>query len=510
MNRSITTTTAGTARRDLSGFEGPLVGPEDRDYDEARKIYNAMIDKRPALIARCTGPSDVAKAIAFARNHDLPLAVRGGGHNGAGLGTCDDGVVIDLSLLRAVQVDPQARTVRVGGGCTWGEVDRATNEHGLATPSGIISTTGVGGLTLGGGIGHLTRKCGLTIDNLLEAELVLASGERVRASSDEHPDLYWAIRGGGGNFGVVTSFLFRLHEVGNVVGGPTFWPVEMSAEVLSVYREFLPSAPRELGGFFAFHTVPPAPPFPEQIHLRKVCGVVWCYAGPEEDAAMAMAPLLDNLPEPLMHGVQLMPHPALQSAFDDLYPPGDQWYWRAGGVQYALQEFRGGLLVTDGHHNRVLHVTRDGDISQLAAFGNIVPTGLAVQGRNIYMGQAGPIPHRPQDGKIVTFTPRSPATQIASGASLIVDVEFGPGCRLYALSQGIWDLPPTSENEGAPASPNTGRLLRLTRHGRLTPIAQGLDRPTSLEFIGDTAYVITLTGKVLKIHNAGKPHFGGM
>ena len=326
-------TTAGVARRDLTGFEGRLIGPEDGDYDEARKVYNAMIDRRPALIARCAGANDVSRAIAFGRDRDLPLAVRGGGHNGGGLGTCDDGVVIDLSLLGDVQVDPQARTVRVGGGCTWGEVDRATNEHGLATPSGIISTTGVGGLTLGGGIGHLTRKCGLAIDNLLEAELVLASGERVRASSDEHPDLYWAIRGGGGNFGVVTSFLFRLHEVSTVVGGPTFWPVEVAVEALSVYREFLPSAPRDLGGFFAFHTVPPAPPFPEEIHMRKVCGVVWCYAGPEEDAARAMAPLLDNLPEPLMHGVQPMPHPALQSAFDDLYPPGDQWYWRADYVK---------------------------------------------------------------------------------------------------------------------------------------------------------------------------------
>jgi FAD binding domain-containing protein/berberine-like enzyme len=330
---SSVTTSARAARQELAGFEGRLIGPEDADYDEARKVYNAMIDKRPALIARCAGPDDVAKAVAFAREHDLPLAVRGGGHNGAGLGTCDDGVVIDLSLLRDVQVDPQARTVRVGGGCTWGEVDRATNEHGLATPSGIISTTGVGGLTLGGGLGHLTRKHGLAIDNLLEAELVLAGGERVRASADEHADLFWAIRGGGGNFGVVTSFLFRLHEVGDIFGGPTFWPVERAAEVLSAYREFLPAAPRELNGFFCFHTVPPAPPFPEEIHLRKVCGVVWCYVGTEEDAAAAMAPLLDALPEPLMHGVHAMPHPALQSAFDGLYPPGDQWYWRADFVK---------------------------------------------------------------------------------------------------------------------------------------------------------------------------------
>jgi FAD/FMN-containing dehydrogenase len=335
---STVTTPARAAREELTDFEGLLIGPDDADYEEARQVYNAMIDKRPGLIARCANPEDVARAVTFAREHDLLLAVRGGGHNGAGLGTCDDGVVIDLSQLKGVQVDPQARTVRVGGGCTWSEVDKATNEHGLATPSGIISTTGVGGLTLGGGIGHLTRKCGLSIDNLLEAELVLANGEQVRASADEHPDLYWAIRGGGGNFGVVTSFLFRLHEVGTVVGGPTFWPVESAAEVLSVYREFLPGAPRELNGFFAFHTVPPGPPFPEEIHLRKVCGVVWCYVGSEADAATAMAPLLDSLPEPLMHGVGAMPHSALQGAFDGLYPPGDQWYWRADFVEEIPDE----------------------------------------------------------------------------------------------------------------------------------------------------------------------------
>jgi FAD/FMN-containing dehydrogenase len=336
---STVTSAAEAARRDLgSGFAGELIGPEDPRYDEARKVYNGMIDRRPALLARCTSPEDVVRAIAFARGRELPLAVRGGGHNGAGLGTCDDGVVIDLSPINEVQVDPQARTVRVGGGCTWGEVDRATDEHGLATPSGIISTTGVGGLTLGGGLGHLTRKYGLAIDNLLEAELVLASGDRVRVSADEHPDLYWAIRGGGGNFGVVTSFLFRLNEAGTVIGGPTFWPVEIGAEALSAYREFLPNAPRELNGFFAFHTVPPAPPFPEEIHLRKVCGVVWCYLGSEEDAAKAMAPLLDALPEPLLHG----PHPArhfeLQSAFDGLYPPGEQWYWRADFVNEIPDE----------------------------------------------------------------------------------------------------------------------------------------------------------------------------
>jgi FAD/FMN-containing dehydrogenase len=336
---STTVSAAAAARRELAGdFGGELIGPEDSGYDEARKVYNGMIDRRPGLIARCTSAADVAKAIAAARNHDLLLAVRGGGHNGAGLGTCDDGLVIDLSSLKSIEVDPEARTARVGGGCTWGEVDAATGEHGLATPSGIISTTGVGGLTLGGGLGHLTRKFGLTIDNLLEAEMVLASGDVVRVNADEHPDLYWAIRGGGGNFGVVTSFLFRLHEVGTIFGGPTFWPVEQAEEVMSAYREFLPSAPRELNGFFAFHTVPPAPPFPEEIHLRKVCGVVWCYVGGEEEAREAMAPLLDAVPEPLMHGVQAMPHAALQGAFDGLYPHGDQWYWRADFVKEVPDE----------------------------------------------------------------------------------------------------------------------------------------------------------------------------
>jgi hypothetical protein len=335
---STMTTPAQAARQELTSFRGRLIGPGDADYDEARAVYNAMIDKRPALIARCADADDVATAVGFARDHGLLLAIRGGGHNGAGLGTCDDGVVIDLSLLKDIEVDPGNKTVRVGGGCTWAEVDAATNQHGLATPSGVIGTTGVGGLTLGGGLGHLTRKCGLTIDNLLEAELVLASGERVRASAGENPDLYWAIRGGGGNFGVVTSFTFRLHEVGTVIGGPTFWPVEQGAEILSAYREFLPSAPRELSGFFAFHTVPPGPPFPEEIHLRKVCGIVWCYVGAEQDAAAAMAPLLDAVPAPLMHGVAPMPHPMLQSAFDALYPKGEQWYWRADFINEIPDE----------------------------------------------------------------------------------------------------------------------------------------------------------------------------
>jgi FAD/FMN-containing dehydrogenase len=335
---SAVTTPARAARRELSDFRGQLIGPEDSGYDEAREVYNAMIDKRPALIVRCASPDEVSRTVRFAREHDLLLAIRGGGHNGAGLGTCDDGVVLDLSSLNGVEVDPAARTVRVGGGALLRDVDMATAEFGLAVPSGLLSTTGVGGLTLGGGLGHLTRKHGLAIDNLLEADVVLASGERVRAAPDEHPELFWAIRGGGGNFGVVTSFLFRLHEVGTVVAGPTFWPIEAGEDVLAAYREFLPAAPRELSGFFAFATVPPGPPFPEEIHLREVSGVVWCYLGSEADAAAEMAPLLEALPEPLLHGVAPMPFVDLQQAFDELYPPGDQWYWRADFVREIPDE----------------------------------------------------------------------------------------------------------------------------------------------------------------------------
>jgi hypothetical protein len=332
-----TAATAANARTQLAAFKGRLVGPDDDGYDEARKVYNAMIDRRPALIAYVEDADDVATAVAFARESGLPLAVRGGGHNGAGLGTVDDGIVIDLSRLKAIDVDRGARTVRVGGGCTWGEVDRATGQFGMATPSGIISTTGVGGLTLGGGLGHLTRAFGLSIDNLLEADVVLASGERVRASADENPDLFWALRGGGGNFGVVTAFTFRLHPVGTIVGGPTFWPVEDGVEVLNAYSEFIRQAPRELNGFFLFTTVPPAPPFPEELWLRKISGVVWCWLGEEADAPAAMAPLLDALPRPLMHGVGPMRHADLQSMFDGLYPAGDQWYWRADFVKEIPQ-----------------------------------------------------------------------------------------------------------------------------------------------------------------------------
>jgi hypothetical protein len=335
---SATADAAASARRELGEqFEGALIGPGEADYEGARVLFNAMIDKRPAVIARCASDRAVADAIGFARSQDLPIAIRGGGHNGAGLGSVDDGLVVDLSLLRAVSVEPGTQTVRVGGGCTWAEVDAATHEHGLAVPCGIISTTGVGGLTLGGGIGHLTRGCGLTIDNLLSADVVLADGQSVRASADENEELFWAVRGGGGNFGVVTEFTFRAHPVSDIVGGPTFWPIEETGEVLAAYREFLPTLSRNASGFFCWHTVPPAPPFPEEIHMRKVCGIVWCIVGTDEEAEQAMAPMLE-VAEPLMHGVGRMPLPALNSAFDGIYSPGDQWYWRADFVDEIPNE----------------------------------------------------------------------------------------------------------------------------------------------------------------------------
>src|SRR5919107_4159721 len=304
---STTTSLAEVARRDLPELSHGIVGPGDAGYDDARAVHNGMIDKRPAAIVICSSPQDVARALAFASAHGKRVAVRGGGHNGGGLGVADDAVVIDLSGMKDVVVDPATETVRAGGGCTWSDVDAATGEHSRATPSGIISTTGVGGLTLGGGIGHLTRRFGLTIDSMIGADVVLADGSQVHASAGEHPDLFWALRGCGGNFGVVTSFEFRTHPVGaTVMAGPTFWPIEQTPEVLRFYREFLPAAPRALSGFFAEMTVPPVDLFPEELHLRKVCAIMWCIVGSEEDATRLLAPVHD-VGTPLLHGVAPIP-----------------------------------------------------------------------------------------------------------------------------------------------------------------------------------------------------------
>ncbi len=334
-------------------LRGDLIQAGDEGYDEARKVYNGMIDKRPRMIARCVDAADVIASVNFARENEVLLAIRGGGHNGAGWGVVDDGLVIDLSGIRGVRVDPEARTVRVGGGCTWGEVDHATHAFGLAVPTGIVSTTGVAGLTLGGGHGYLTRKYGLTVDNLLEADVVLADGSFVMASEEQNEDLFWAIRGGGGNFGVVTSFLFRGSPVSTVYAGPTLWEIDRAEEVLRWYREFSPQAPEDLYGFFAFLIVPPGPPFPDHLHNKTMCGVVWCYSGPLEGAEEAFRPVRQFGP-PALDLVGPLPLPALNSMFDALYPPGLQWYWK-GDFASELSDEALALHIRHGSEVPTLH-----------------------------------------------------------------------------------------------------------------------------------------------------------
>ena len=321
-----------------ASLRGELIQPDDERYDEARKVYNGMIDKRPAFIARCVDAADVIAAVNFGRDHNLLIAVRGGGHNGAGLGICDDGLVIDLSRMKSIRVDPVRREVRVEGGCVWGDVDHATHPFGLAVPTGFISTTGVGGLTLGGGVGYLTRKYGLTIDNLLGVDMVLADGSFVTANEKENTDLFWAVRGGGGNFGVVTSFLFRGNPVGpTVYGGPIFWPLEHADKVMRFWRDLILSGPKELNGWFGFHTVPPVEMFPQEHHLKKMAVITWCYTGEPEKAVQVFKPIREMAPA-AMDFAGPIPLPALQSMFDGLYPPGLQWYWNADFVTDLTDE----------------------------------------------------------------------------------------------------------------------------------------------------------------------------
>jgi hypothetical protein len=312
-------------------LRGELLTPADSGYDDARAVYNAMIDRRPAAIARVRDAVDVIACVRFARAHGVTLAVRGGGHNAAGLGVADDALVVDLSALRSTTVDPRARTVRVDAGCTWGDVDHATVGFGMATPSGFLASTGVAGLTLGGGIGYLSRRFGLTVDNLLSADVVLADGSFVTADEHTHPDLFWALRGGGGNFGIVTSFTFRCHDIGErgtIIGGPVLYDFADTAAVMRWYRELVPALPEELSGWLGLITIPPAPPFPEQLWGRKACAIVWCYTGSHDRADEILEPIR-SFGSPLLVGVAPMPFTALQSAFDGLYPAGLQWYWRA-------------------------------------------------------------------------------------------------------------------------------------------------------------------------------------
>ena len=332
-------------------LRGELIEPSDAGYEEARKVYNGMIDRKPRLIARCADVADVIAGLRFGRAQGLAVAIRGGGHNAGGLGICDDGLVLDLSPMKFVRVDPADKTVRVAAGCTWGDVDHATHPFGLAVPCGFISSTGVSGLTLGGGIGYLTRQYGLTIDSLLAADVVLADGSFVVASPDEHADLFWAIRGGGGNFGVVTSFLFQGHPVSVVCAGPMLWELDDAPAVMKWWSDFIVNAPQNLNGFFAFLVVPPAPPFPENLQLKKMCGIVWCYNGDLEEMDELLAPLR-AFRKPAFEFVGPMPFPVLQSMFDPLYPSGLQWYWKADFVNalpdeaIALHAKHGALLPT--------------------------------------------------------------------------------------------------------------------------------------------------------------------
>ena len=306
---------------------GQVIARGDAEYDAARKVYNGMIDKHPNVIVRAVDAADVMSALAYSSRNGRILSVRGGSHSVPGFGTNDDGVVIDLGKMKGVRVDPAARTVRAEGGCTWGDVFHATYPFGMTTAGGIISTTGIGGLTLGGGIGYLSRGHGLSIDNLVSADVVTADGRFLTASEKENPDLFWALRGGGGNFGVVTSFEYRLHPVKDVYAGPVFYELSAARKVLEFYREYIASAPEEMGAFFAWQIAPPLPFIPEKRHGEPFCAIVACWSGPLEKGEQAMQPILKAGPVVAQH-LGPVPFPALNAAFDGLVPSGLQHYWK--------------------------------------------------------------------------------------------------------------------------------------------------------------------------------------
>jgi FAD/FMN-containing dehydrogenase len=322
------TTPTSEHPRTIEGFRGELITPEHTAYDTARAVWNGAVDRRPRLIARCTGSADVASAVRYARVRDLEIAVRGGGHNVAGTAVCDDGIVIDLGGMRSVSVDHASRTAWVQGGALWGDVDHETQARGLATTGGIVSHTGVAGLTLGGGIGFLMRKHGLAVDNLLEAEVVLADGRVVRASADDHPDLFWALRGGGGNFGVVTAFRFALRPLGpDVLAGPIFWAADATTELLRFYRDFVAAAPDELGTVIRLGTVPPLAAIPVELHWRPAVAVACCYAGPIDEGERVLRPL-QRFGTPLVDLLGPKPYADFQSGLDGTVPHGWHYYWK--------------------------------------------------------------------------------------------------------------------------------------------------------------------------------------
>jgi FAD/FMN-containing dehydrogenase len=324
----------------LHALTGRLVAPGSQEYDEARTIWNAMIDRRPALIVRCLNADDVAKAVRLAAQHQLVLAVRGGGHNIAGNAVCDGGLMIDLSQMKAVKVDANRKTARVEGGATLGDFDKAAQAFGLATPLGINSTTGVAGLTLGGGFGWLSRSLGLTIDNLISAEVVTAAGEKVTASESQHPDLFWAIRGGGGNFGVVTSFEFKLHKIGpEVLSGLIVHPIAAARDVLRFYRQFIASAPEEMVCWFVMRKAPPLPFLPPEWHGKEILVLAMCYSGAIADGERIAKPLR-SFGKPLADVVAPHPYAVWETILDPLLTPGARNYWKS----HDFRELTDGLI----------------------------------------------------------------------------------------------------------------------------------------------------------------------
>ena len=324
----------------LSNLKGSLLTPDSPGYDEARTIWNAMIDRRPGLIVRCADVTDVVRAVRFARSHDLLVAVRGGGHNIAGNAVCDGGLMIDLSPMRSIRVDQATRTARVGAGCTLGDVDRTTQGYGLATPLGVNSTTGIAGLTLGGGFGWLSRRLGLTIDSLLSAEVVTADGEIVRTSGRENPDLCWAIRGGGGNFGIVTSFEFQLHPVGpEVLSGLVIHPIASARGVLRFYRDFLPTTPEALACWFVLRLAPPLPFLAPEWHGKPILALAMCWSGDIAEGERVAAPLR-VFGQPLADVVGRNPFADWQTALDPLLTPGFRNYWKS----HDFRELSDGLI----------------------------------------------------------------------------------------------------------------------------------------------------------------------
>jgi FAD/FMN-containing dehydrogenase len=316
-----------------ASIRGELVLPSDDAYETARRVWNAFIDKRPALIARCTGVTDVVRAVEFAQKHRLSVAVRGGGHNVAGLGTCDGGIVIDLSAMRGIALDLVRRRATAQPGATWGDLDHETQAYGLATTGGMVSTTGIAGLTLGGGIGWLMRKHGSACDNLLAAEVVTAGGRVVRASADENSDLFWGIRGGGGNFGIVTSFEFRLHPVGPmIIGGPIFYPADQAGELLGFYGEWVKGVPDELTTAVSLATAPAAPFLPTSIHGKRVAAVVVCFAGELRDAAAVLRPLRE-FGSPVADLICPMSYEAIQTSVDSDWGPGAHNYFKSAYME---------------------------------------------------------------------------------------------------------------------------------------------------------------------------------